>query len=181
MVKGLENIDLVEIVNRAGVITRQVGSKHAGLCPFHKEANPSFFVFSNNRFKCFGCGEHGDAIDFIRKTTGYSFSECLKALGLSDPNGPKRPGFPAGWDKKVELIKRFRKWEAQAANELGALIRSTYRAMSKWVSVEDMENAGEILHSLAIWEHYLFDILVGGNERDKFKLFKWWIANGRSF
>lgn len=52
----------------------------AGLCPFHNERTPSFHIFKDNRFKCFGCGEHGSAIDFYMKQNNVDFISAVKQL-----------------------------------------------------------------------------------------------------
>lgn len=49
------------------------------LCPFHNEKTPSMKIYENN-FHCFGCGEHGDAIDFTAKIFGISSVEAVKRL-----------------------------------------------------------------------------------------------------
>lgn len=49
-------------------------------CPFHEERTPSFTVFKDNHYYCFGCGERGDSIDYIRKTQNLSFIEAIKYL-----------------------------------------------------------------------------------------------------
>jgi len=49
-------------------------------CPFHKERTPSFYIFPDNHFKCFGCQEHGDAIAFVMKRDGLKFIEAVKKL-----------------------------------------------------------------------------------------------------
>ena len=59
---------------------RMCGQYISSLCPFHQEKTPSFFIFSSNRFKCFGCGEHGNAIDFIQKQKGLNFPQAVKFL-----------------------------------------------------------------------------------------------------
>ena len=49
-------------------------------CPFHKEKTPSFVLYSDNHYHCFGFGKHGKgAIDFCRDM-GYSFKESLEEL-----------------------------------------------------------------------------------------------------
>lgn len=40
-------------------------------CPFHNEKTPSFYIH-NGKGHCFGCGWHGDVIDFVQKYDGYS-------------------------------------------------------------------------------------------------------------
>lgn len=59
---------------------RQSGSRLVGLCPFHKERTPSFFIFPDNHFHCYGCQAHGDAIDFVIKTKGINFTEAVRYL-----------------------------------------------------------------------------------------------------
>lgn len=49
------------------------------LCPFHNEKSPSMKIYENN-FHCFGCGEHGDVIDFTAKIFGISSVEAVKRL-----------------------------------------------------------------------------------------------------
>ncbi|GAN78739.1 DNA primase [Acidocella aminolytica] len=50
-----------------------------GCCPFHGEKTPSFYVYDDH-YHCFGCGEHGDVITFVMKTTGASFMEAVEDL-----------------------------------------------------------------------------------------------------
>ena len=48
-------------------------------CPFHNEKTPSFKVYEDY-FHCFGCGEHGDHIDFVQKLYGVSNIEAAKRI-----------------------------------------------------------------------------------------------------
>jgi DNA primase len=51
------------------------------LCPFHDEKRPSFGIApSSNVFHCFGCGEGGDVITFVRKLDGLTFTEAVEQL-----------------------------------------------------------------------------------------------------
>lgn len=59
---------------------KRIGRRFQACCPFHQESSGSFFVFADNKFKCFGCQEHGDAIDFIQKTLSMDFIEAVKYL-----------------------------------------------------------------------------------------------------
>ena len=57
------------------------GPNYLGLCPFHNEKTPSFSVSpSKGIFKCFGCGEGGNAINFIMKHEHLSYTESLRYL-----------------------------------------------------------------------------------------------------
>lgn len=59
---------------------RRLGSRLVGLCPFHEERTPSFFIFSDNHYHCYGCGAHGDIIGFVMKARGLSFVEAVRYL-----------------------------------------------------------------------------------------------------
>jgi len=63
-----------------GDLRHQYG-KSIGLCPFHDESTPSFTIFDDNHYWCFGaCGSGGDSIDFVMKTRNLSFIEAVKEL-----------------------------------------------------------------------------------------------------
>jgi hypothetical protein len=54
------------------------------LCPLHTEKTPSFRInLQKNTFTCFGCGKHGDVIDFYQELTGKSFPDAVASLGGS--------------------------------------------------------------------------------------------------
>lgn len=57
------------------------GPRYLGLCPFHNEKTPSFNVNPHmGIYKCFGCGESGDAITFLQKHEHLSFVEAVRWL-----------------------------------------------------------------------------------------------------
>lgn len=69
---------IAEVIGRTVKLTRS-GREHKGCCPFHGEKTPSFYVYDDH-FHCFGCGEHGDVITFVMKTTGESFMDAVAEL-----------------------------------------------------------------------------------------------------
>jgi DNA primase len=74
---AMEILPLVEDVVRL----RKAGSTYKGLCPFHQERTPSFTVSpGRGTFKCFGCGEGGDAITFVEKTENVDFVGAIELL-----------------------------------------------------------------------------------------------------
>ncbi len=81
MIEEIKNkIDIVEFIN-GYVPLRRAGSYYRGLCPFHSEKSPSFFVSGQKQiWKCFGCGEGGDAIAFFLKIEKLEFKEGIKIL-----------------------------------------------------------------------------------------------------
>jgi DNA primase len=74
---AMEILPLVEDVVRL----RKAGGTYKGLCPFHNEKTPSFTVSpARGTFKCFGCGEGGDAITFVEKTENVDFVDAIELL-----------------------------------------------------------------------------------------------------
>ena len=60
---------------------KRSGSNLKGLCPLHGEKTPSFYVSpAKGIFKCFGCGEGGDAISFLEKLDGLDYVGALRRL-----------------------------------------------------------------------------------------------------
>lgn len=78
-----EESDLVELVGRY-VRLQPAGSSWKGLCPFHREKSPSFHVNPvRQAYKCFGCGEGGDAISFLMAIESLTFPEAMETLARS--------------------------------------------------------------------------------------------------
>jgi DNA primase len=72
-----EILPLVEGVVRL----RKSGGTYKGLCPFHQEKTPSFTVSpARGTFKCFGCGEGGDAISFVERYENVDFVGAIEYL-----------------------------------------------------------------------------------------------------
>ena len=75
-----DQTSIVELVGRYVQLKRK-GSEWWGCCPFHQEKSASFKVNEVRKaFKCFGCGEGGDAYSFLMRLEGMSFVEAVKEL-----------------------------------------------------------------------------------------------------
>ena len=75
-----EAADIVDVVSEF-VTLKRAGSKYKGLCPFHNDSNPSFYVTpSLGICHCFTCGEGGDSVGFIMKHEQMSYVEALRWL-----------------------------------------------------------------------------------------------------
>ncbi len=73
-------IDVGEFIGR-DVRLRKSGRYLKGLCPFHTEKSPSFFVFADRgTFKCFGCGEGGDVFSYVMRRDHSEFPDALREL-----------------------------------------------------------------------------------------------------
>lgn len=88
--------DIADIIS-GYVNLKKSGRTYMGLCPFHGEKTPSFSVSPENGFfHCFGCGEGGDVITFIKKIENLDYVEAIKFLaqkaGLSVPEDGQSKG-----------------------------------------------------------------------------------------
>lgn len=87
---------------------RREGSRYKALCPFHTEKTPSFVVTPRmNIYKCFSCGESGNAITFLMKHEGMTYVDAVKYLA-------KRAGIYLHTDETpltVEEQEKLRKAE----------------------------------------------------------------------
>ncbi|WP_297428936.1 CHC2 zinc finger domain-containing protein [Clostridium sp.] len=102
----IQDIDLKELIER------ETGNKFNRqgyiACPFHGEKTPSlsvkFFPDKNKeKFKCFGCNEVGDAIDFVMKIKGLDYIQAREYLGLSVEKSRK--------EEMIEKVKSYIEWE----------------------------------------------------------------------
>ncbi|MFT3707134.1 MAG: DNA primase [Archangium sp.] len=76
-----ERVDMIALVQRHGVELKKSGRSYKGLCPFHGEKSPSFYVWPDEkRFKCFGCQAGGDAISFVQRLMGKTFVDTVRDL-----------------------------------------------------------------------------------------------------
>lgn len=75
-----ERLDIVELVSES-VRLKRTGQNYKGLCPFHKDTDPSFYVSpARQTWHCFSCNEGGDIFSFVMKMDGLAFPEALRVL-----------------------------------------------------------------------------------------------------
>lgn len=95
----LARLDIVDIID-ARVKLKKKGKNYSACCPFHNEKTPSFSVSQEKQFyHCFGCGAHGNAIDFMMEYERLDFVETIDELagylGLDVPR-EARPNSNSG-------------------------------------------------------------------------------------
>lgn len=62
----------------------ETNNKGFACCPFHNEKTASFKIYSGDRgYHCFGCGESGDVIDFVRRFENLPFQDALRKIDLN--------------------------------------------------------------------------------------------------
>lgn len=114
------SMNVFEAVRENGFTARQA-AEHCGIkvnrngmavCPFHKDKNPS--MKTDSRYYCFGCGEKGDAIDFMAKYYGIGKKEAALQIALDfgigfDDNRGRKP--PPKRKRKLSPEQRFERAE----------------------------------------------------------------------
>jgi DNA primase len=76
-----QQFPLLDYLQRRRWRARRAGQEQefVGLCPFHRETKPSFYVNARkNLFYCHGCGRGGDLIRWIELSLGLSFRESVE-------------------------------------------------------------------------------------------------------
>jgi DNA primase len=75
-----ERVPLLDLVGQRVKLTKS-GRNFKGLCPFHGEKTPSFYVFpERENWHCFGCGLSGDVFSFVMRSENVDFAEALRLL-----------------------------------------------------------------------------------------------------
>lgn len=116
-------VDILEVVLKFVPLKRS-GNIYKGNCPIHNENSPSFVVYDDG-YHCFGCGAHGDAIDFIVAMDGCSKAEAIERLGANDfaLTGPEKRIIEdrdrsRAEERKTATAMAARRWDAaQPATE----------------------------------------------------------------
>ncbi len=110
-----DRVNIVDVV-ASYVTLRKSGASFKGLCPFHEEKTPSFYVNPTRQsFHCFGCGEGGDIYDFLQKIGNMNFLESLEEVarraGVELPRAEVTPEEQQRADQRSSIY---------AANEIAA-------------------------------------------------------------
>jgi DNA primase len=117
---------------------RKSGSRLVGLCPFHQERTPSFGISpERGTFKCFGCGEGGDAIAFVEKIEQVDFVGAIEWLAdrfnvpleyeeaspQADRERRRRERLYALLERAATFYERYL-WEGDEGGEVRAYLES---------------------------------------------------------
>ena len=73
----------IDVAEEIGLVVtlQKSGKSLKGLCPFHNERTPSFYVFPESQtWHCFGCNEGGDIFSFVQKQQSLAFHDALQYL-----------------------------------------------------------------------------------------------------
>lgn len=107
-------VDLVEVLS-PHIKLQRTGASYKALCPFHDEKSPSFVIQKgDSHYHCFGCGAHGDAIQFLMTHLRMSFFEAVEMLAekfhvhLEEAEGERERSGPSKATLKEALERACR-------------------------------------------------------------------------
>lgn len=121
-----DNYTLSDTVEKY-VKLKRAGSEQKGLCPFHDEKTPSFYVNDEKgKFYCQGCAAAGDIIDFVSHIEGCSNIEAIASITGNEP-----PRFYPALAEKRQLQA-----ENREADELRAQAEAAEIAAIRWQRAE---------------------------------------------
>jgi len=92
----LSHIEITDLIDSRVPLKKKSGNNYFACCPFHSEKSASFSVSQSKQFyHCFGCGAHGNAIDFLMQFDRMEFPETVETLarqaGLEIPRDSQAP------------------------------------------------------------------------------------------
>ena len=114
----LSRIDIVELIDNRVPLRKKTGQNFFACCPFHDEKSASFSVSQNKQFfYCFGCGAHGNAIDFLIQFDRLAFPEAIEALakqcGMEVPRDKHNPQKTENYQEFYALMAEVAKFYQQ--------------------------------------------------------------------
>ena len=131
-----DRVSMTDAAERYGLQTNRAGFC---CCPFHGEKTPSMKIYGGDRgFCCFGCGEAGDVIDFVKKMFGMTFQQAIERInddfclgldiGRTMTDRERREAARADFErrKKVEQESRMR----QEADQ------RYFDALNEWIRLD---------------------------------------------
>ena len=165
-------MDVFEAVRENGITARQA-AEHCGIkinrngmavCPFHKDRNPSMKI--DSRYYCFGCGEKGDAIDFVARFYGLGKKDAALQIasdfGVSfEDNRGRKP--PSKRKRKLSPEQRFERAEKKCFRVLSDYL-CCLRKWQEQYAPHSAEEEWNLLFCEALkkkaYIEYLLDVLL---------------------
>jgi len=169
----IQKPDILDVFSREGIETDLHGRF---LCPLHGDTNPSGKIYhEKGRWKCYGCGAGGDAVDLVRLLHGFTYGEALRHLGIDGPRTPDSVQREREARAARERRRRYRENLRGLSNKLSDRLRELYRIKDAWKDY-DRNEATRSAWAAAIQDipkiEWKLDILIHGTEEERFQLLK---------
>ncbi|WP_162045525.1 DNA primase [Vibrio taketomensis] len=151
----LARLDIVDIID-ARVKLKKKGKNYGACCPFHNEKTPSFSVSQEKQFyHCFGCGAHGNAIDFMIEYERLEFVEAIEELasflGLDVPREQRQGGNFRNDQPHANSDQKRSLYDLMAS--IGQFYRQQLKQPSSKVAIQYLKDrglSGEIVQKFGI-------------------------------
>ncbi|EGR1344463.1 DNA primase [Vibrio parahaemolyticus] len=152
----LARLDIVDIID-ARVKLKKKGKNYGACCPFHNEKTPSFSVSQEKQFyHCFGCGAHGNAIDFMMEFERLEFVEAIEELasylGLDVPR-EQRSGGGGQFNSGPQASSSEKRSLYDLMGSIAQFYRNQLKQTSSKVAIEYLKDrglSGEIVQKFGI-------------------------------
>ncbi|ARV71612.1 DNA primase [Vibrio campbellii] len=152
----LARLDIVDIID-ARVKLKKKGKNYGACCPFHNEKTPSFSVSQEKQFyHCFGCGVHGNAIDFIMEFERLEFVEAIEELasylGLDVPR-EQRSGGGGQFNSGLQASSSEKRNLYDFMGSIAQFYRNQLKQPASKVAIEYLKDrglSGEIVQKFGI-------------------------------
>ncbi|EGQ8516808.1 DNA primase [Vibrio parahaemolyticus] len=152
----LARLDIVDIID-ARVKLKKKGKNYGACCPFHNEKTPSFSVSQEKQFyHCFGCGVHGNAIDFMMEFERLEFVEAIEELasylGLDVPR-EQRSGGSGQFKSGPQASSSEKRSLYDLMGSIAQFYRNQLKQPSSKVAIEYLKDrglSGEIVQKFGI-------------------------------
>ncbi|EJE4690170.1 DNA primase [Vibrio parahaemolyticus] len=152
----LARLDIVDIID-ARVKLKKKGKNYGACCPFHNEKTPSFSVSQEKQFyHCFGCGAHGNAIDFMMEFERLEFVEAIEELasylGLDVPR-EQRSGGSGQFNSGPQASSSEKRSLYDFMGSIAQFYRNQLKQPSSKVAIEYLKDrglSGEIVQKFGI-------------------------------
>jgi DNA primase len=152
----LARLDIVDVIDTRVKLKKQ-GKNYGACCPFHNEKTPSFSVSQEKQFyHCFGCGVHGNAIDFLMEYERLEFVEAIEelasSLGLDVPR-EQRSGQPGNFSKGPTANSEQKRSLYDLMGTIGQYYRDQLKVSTNKVAIEYLKGrglSGEIVQKFGI-------------------------------
>ena len=108
--------DIVELIASYGLDLKRAGGDFKTHCPFHNEKTPSFNVSPGRQsYRCFGCGEGGNAVGFVMAYENLPFPEALRKLATRANITIEEGEYDPQEDRRRRRLSRLKLLHNQAA------------------------------------------------------------------
>lgn len=167
-IRGISSLTIMQYY-APGLQLKKHGSRWLANCLFHPDKTPSFTVFADGGWKCFGCGQSGDAVDFVGKLFNLSSIDAAWLIArdfgvdVDKPITPEVRRDIKGKRNRDELHK----WFDSYCEEKYLALCEFYRLVGRLLALRDPKYLW--MQGMDMEMEAWLDLLQYGDESDKLR------------